>query len=33
MIRNRPQAVKDRQAFGHWEADLMIFRKEQGRPT
>ena len=30
MIRNRPQAVKDREAFGHWEADLMIFRKEHG---
>ncbi|MCE6949654.1 IS30 family transposase [Cereibacter sphaeroides] len=30
MIRHRPQAVKDRQEFGHWEADLMIFRKEHG---
>ena len=30
MIRHRPVAVKNREEFGHWEADLMIFRKELG---
>lgn len=30
MIRHRPSAVKNREDFGHWEADLMIFRKELG---
>jgi len=29
-IRNRPDAVNSRSEFGHWEADLMIFRKEHG---
>lgn len=29
-IRNRPEAVNCRQAFGHWEADLMMFRKDNG---
>ena len=29
-IRYRPDAVNSRQEFGHWEADLMIFRKEHG---
>lgn len=30
MIRHRPVAVKNREVFGHWEADLMIFRRELG---
>lgn len=29
-IRYRPDAVNSRQEFGHWEAGLMIFRKEHG---
>lgn len=29
-IRNRPEAINSRREFGHWEADLMIFRKEHG---
>lgn len=29
-IRYRPEAVNTRSEFGHWEADLMIFRKELG---
>lgn len=29
-IRNRPDAINSRNEFGHWEADLMIFRKEHG---
>jgi IS30 family transposase len=29
-IRNRPEAINSRSEFGHWEADLMIFRKEHG---
>ena len=29
-IRNRPECINSRQEFGHWEADLMIFRKEHG---
>jgi transposase, IS30 family len=28
--RHRPEAVNSRAEFGHWEADLMIFRKELG---
>lgn len=30
MIRYRPQTVRRREVFGHWEADLMIFRRELG---
>ena len=29
-IRHRPEAVGQRAEFGHWEADLMIFRREHG---
>lgn len=29
-IRHRPEAVADRTEFGHWEADLMMFRREHG---
>lgn len=29
-IRNRPEVVQSREEFGHWEADLMIFRREHG---
>jgi transposase, IS30 family len=29
-IRHRPEAVNNRAEFGHWEADLMIFKKELG---
>jgi transposase, IS30 family len=30
-IENRPPEVGDRETFGHWEADLLIFRKEAGK--
>ncbi|WP_424934448.1 IS30 family transposase [Amaricoccus macauensis] len=29
-IQQRPEEVKQREVFGDWEADLMIFRKEHG---
>jgi transposase, IS30 family len=30
-IESRPAEVQDRDSFGHWEADLLIFRKEVGK--
>jgi len=29
-IRERPQAIDNREAFGHWEGDLMQFRTQRG---
>lgn len=29
-IANRPQAVEQRQQFGHWECDLLQFRTQRG---
>lgn len=29
-IKFRPEAANNRSEFGHWECDLMIFRKEHG---
>ena len=29
-IANRPQAIEDREQFGHWEGDLMQFRTQRG---
>src|SRR5690349_303361 len=30
-IENRPVEVQNRESFGHWEADLPIFREEAGK--
>ena len=30
-IENRLAGVESRESFGHWEADLLIFRKEHGK--
>jgi IS30 family transposase len=30
-IESRPAEVGTRESFGHWEADLLIFRKEAGK--
>src|SRR3954463_15617682 len=30
-IESRPAEVAGRETFGHWEADLLIFRKEHGK--
>jgi len=30
-IRHRPTEVEDRKTFGHWEADLLVFRREHGK--
>jgi len=29
-IKHRPKKVNERREFGHWEADLIIFRREHG---
>ena len=30
-IQHRPPEVEERRTFGHWEADLLIFRREHGK--
>ena len=30
-LSHRPESVSDRKEFGHWECDLMMFRKEHGK--
>ncbi|AMK18269.1 MULTISPECIES: IS30 family transposase [Sphingobium] len=31
MITQRPSEIGERQTFGHWECDLVIFRREHGK--
>lgn len=31
ILINRPDAVRERQQFGHWECDLVMFRREFGK--
>ena len=30
-LSHRPERVAERAEFGHWECDLMMFRKEHGK--
>ena len=30
-LSHRPESVAERTEFGHWECDLMLFRKEHGK--
>lgn len=30
-LSNRPERISERVEFGHWECDLMMFRKEHGK--
>jgi hypothetical protein len=30
-IKHRPKDIATREAFGHWEADLVIFRRDFGK--
>lgn len=30
-LSHRPERIADRSEFGHWECDLMMFRKEHGK--
>jgi len=30
-LANRPERISERSEFGHWECDLMMFRKEHGK--
>jgi IS30 family transposase len=32
-LANRPERISERVEFGHWECDLMMFRKEHGKVT
>ena len=30
-IKHRPEVIANRETFGHWEADLVIFRRDYGK--
>ncbi len=30
-VRHRPEAIGERREFGHWECDMVMFRKEFGK--